>query len=178
MVLGLLNNVRVTVARPPAAEGWNFYVRKFNTIKAGEPEALLTDKNASFAISLLRILVKGCVNLVITGEQASGKTTLLKALVGFIDGRYSVLWWLVHMVNRPPDCAICTKASAVCGSLISPHMVTSVSVFLNSDRISLNCNSPCSCMVRDWMGGKCIRDLERCICIINLFPGGCAGKMP
>ena len=90
MVLGLLNNVRVTVARPPAAEGWNFYVRKFNTIKAGEPEALLTDKNASFAISLLRILVKGCVNLVITGEQASGKTTLLKALVGFIDGRYSI----------------------------------------------------------------------------------------
>lgn len=90
MVLGLLNNVRVTVARPPAAEGWNFYVRKFNTIKADEPAKLLTDKNASYAVSLLRILVKGCVNLVITGEQASGKTTLLKAMVSFIDGRFSI----------------------------------------------------------------------------------------
>jgi len=36
MVMGLQNNVRVTVARPPAAEGWNFYVRKFNTISARE----------------------------------------------------------------------------------------------------------------------------------------------
>lgn len=90
MVLGLQNNVRVTVARPPAAEGWNFYVRKFNTISAGEVGELLTDQNAAFAVSLLRILVRGCVNLVITGEQASGKTTLLKALVRFIDGRYSI----------------------------------------------------------------------------------------
>lgn len=90
MVLGLQNNVRVTLARPPAAEGWNFYVRKFNTISAGELTELLTDENAKLAISLLRILVKGCVNLVITGEQASGKTTLLKALVRFIDGKYSI----------------------------------------------------------------------------------------
>lgn len=90
MVLGLQNNVRATVARPPAAEGWNFYVRKFNTISAKEVKELLTDQNAEFAVSLLRILVRGCVNLVITGEQASGKTTLLKALVRFIDGRYSI----------------------------------------------------------------------------------------
>lgn len=90
MVLGLENNVRVTLARPPAAEGWNFYVRKFNTVSARSLEELLTDENAKLVISLLRILVKGCVNLVITGEQASGKTTLLKTLVGFIDGRYSI----------------------------------------------------------------------------------------
>ncbi len=90
MVLGLENDARVTLARPPAAEGWNFYVRKFNTVSAGELKELLTDKNADLAISLLRILVKGCANLVITGEQASGKTTLLKTLVGFIDGRYSI----------------------------------------------------------------------------------------
>lgn len=90
MVLGLQNNVRVTLARPPAAEGWNFYVRKFNTISAGQLGELLTDENAELVISLLRILVKGCANLVITGEQASGKTTLLKALVRFIDGKYSI----------------------------------------------------------------------------------------
>lgn len=90
MVLGLENNVRVMLARPPAAEGWNFYVRKFNTISARKLTELLTDENAQLAISLLRILVKGCVNLVITGEQASGKTTLLKALVRFIDGKYSI----------------------------------------------------------------------------------------
>lgn len=90
MVLGLQNNARVTVARPPAAEGWNFYVRKFNTICAKELRELLTDENAELVISLLRMLVRGCVNLVITGEQASGKTTLLKALIRFIDGKYSI----------------------------------------------------------------------------------------
>lgn len=90
MVLGLQNNARVTVARPPAAEGWNFYVRKFNTISARELTELLTDENAQLVISLLRMLVRGCVNLVITGEQASGKTTLLKALVRFIDGKFSI----------------------------------------------------------------------------------------
>lgn len=90
MVSGLLNNARVTVARPPAAEGWNFYVRKFNTVSARDLNELLTDQNAGLVISLLRMLVRGCVNLVITGEQASGKTTLLKALIRFIDGRYSI----------------------------------------------------------------------------------------
>ncbi|MDE6872874.1 MAG: Flp pilus assembly complex ATPase component TadA [Lachnospiraceae bacterium] len=90
MVLSLQNDARVTLARPPAAEGWNFYVRKFNTVSARELGELLTDENAVLAVSLLRMLVKGCMNLVVTGEQASGKTTLLKALVRFIDGKYSI----------------------------------------------------------------------------------------
>lgn len=90
LVTGLLNNSRVVVTRPPVSEGWTFYVRKFNTAAAQKMEELLTDKNASLVISLLRILVKGCQNLVITGEQASGKTTLLKSMVRFIDKKYSI----------------------------------------------------------------------------------------
>lgn len=90
IVASLQNNSRVVAARPPVSEGWSFYVRKFNTSAAHRIEELITDENAEFTVSLLRLLVKGCRNLVITGEQASGKTTLLKSLVRFIDRRYSI----------------------------------------------------------------------------------------
>lgn len=90
LVTGLRNNARVVVTRPPVSEGWTFYVRKFNTSPPGNLEGLLSGKAVSLVISMLRMLVGGCQNLVITGEQASGKTTLLKRLVGFIDKGYSI----------------------------------------------------------------------------------------
>ncbi|MDE7299319.1 MAG: Flp pilus assembly complex ATPase component TadA [Lachnospiraceae bacterium] len=90
LVTGLQNNMRVVVTRPPASEGWTFYVRKFSTAPVGSMEELLTDEHSELAVSLLRTLVRGCRNIVITGEQASGKTTLLKRLVGFIDPNCSI----------------------------------------------------------------------------------------
>ena len=90
LVAGLQNNMRVVVTRPPASEGWAFYVRKFNTAPVGSIGELLTDHHSELAVSLLRTLVKGCRNIVITGEQASGKTTLLKSLVDFIDPDCSI----------------------------------------------------------------------------------------
>lgn len=90
LITGLRNDTRVVVMRPPASERWCFYVRKFNSICSCRPEELLTDLNYEMAVDLLRLLVCGCQNLIITGEQASGKTTLLKCMVGFIDKRLSI----------------------------------------------------------------------------------------
>lgn len=90
LVTSLQNNMRVVVTRPPASEGWAFYVRKFSTAPIGSIDELFTDHNSGLAVSLLRMLVKGGRNIVITGEQASGKTTLLKNLVGFIDPDCSI----------------------------------------------------------------------------------------
>ena len=90
LVTGLRNNTRVVITRPPVAENWTFYVRKFGNAEYKQTEELLTDENAEYAVSILKMLVCGCQNFVITGEQASGKTTLLKSLVRYIDPRYSI----------------------------------------------------------------------------------------
>ncbi len=76
---------RVIVVRPPFAENWAFFVRKFDSIKKVNMEALITDKGSHIPIETVKWLIKGCQVTAITGEQGCGKTTLLKALVEFIN---------------------------------------------------------------------------------------------
>ncbi len=90
IVTNLKSNARVVAVRPPVSDGWVFYVRKFRSVVPGRMEELLTGEGSEAVISLLRLMVCGGLNLVITGEQASGKTTLLKGLVGFIPKEYSI----------------------------------------------------------------------------------------
>ncbi|BFH13578.1 Flp pilus assembly complex ATPase component TadA [Paenibacillus melissococcoides] len=71
---------RVVVLRPPFAESWCFFIRKFDTSRVTLPQ-LITDKNAELPIALLTYLMKGARVTAVTGAQGSGKTTLLMALV-------------------------------------------------------------------------------------------------
>ncbi|MBN3527464.1 ATPase, T2SS/T4P/T4SS family [Paenibacillus apiarius] len=71
---------RVVVLRPPFAESWAFFVRKFD-MEAISLDQLITDSNADIPITLLQYLMKGGRVTAITGAQGSGKTTLLMALV-------------------------------------------------------------------------------------------------
>ncbi len=71
---------RVVVLRPPFAESWCFFIRKFDTSRVALPQ-LITDKNADLPIALLTFLMKGARVTAVTGAQGSGKTTLLMALV-------------------------------------------------------------------------------------------------
>ncbi|MCM3339920.1 Flp pilus assembly complex ATPase component TadA [Paenibacillus sp. MER TA 81-3] len=71
---------RVVVLRPPFAESWAFFVRKFDT-EFISLEQLITDRNADIPVTLLQYLMKGARVTSITGAQGSGKTTLLMALV-------------------------------------------------------------------------------------------------
>lgn len=90
LIREMLNKSRVVVARPPFAENWVFFIRKFDGLVYREPEDLLTDKNSSLPLELLKWLIKGEQVLAVTGPQGSGKTTLLMSLVSFIPEAYTL----------------------------------------------------------------------------------------
>lgn len=81
---------RVIVVRPPFAESWAFFVRKFDSIKKARVEQLITDDNNQLVINTMKWLIKGCQVVGITGSQGSGKTTLLMALVQYINETYTL----------------------------------------------------------------------------------------
>ncbi len=81
---------RVIVVRPPFAESWAFFIRKFDSIRKAKVEELITDENYALAIETMKWLMKGCQVIGITGSQGSGKTTLLMSLVQYINESYTL----------------------------------------------------------------------------------------
>lgn len=80
---------RVVVVRPPFAESWAFFVRKFDIPNASLGQ-LITGNNADLPITLLQFLMKGSRITAVTGAQGSGKTTLLMAMVKHIYASYTL----------------------------------------------------------------------------------------
>ncbi len=81
---------RIVVVRPKLGENWAFFIRKLNSIEDISIENLLTDEDAEIPIKVMNWLVKGCCTIAVTGKQFSGKTTLLKSLVEFINPQYNI----------------------------------------------------------------------------------------
>ncbi len=71
---------RVVVVRPSFSETWAFFVRKFDVQRATLEQIVLFEGKED-AIELLRYLVKGARIVSLTGEQGSGKTTMLMAMI-------------------------------------------------------------------------------------------------
>ena len=86
----LKNGSRIVAARPPVSDGWVFYVRKFKSSDARKIETLLVHKNSEIVIEILELITKGEMNFCISGPMGGGKTTLLKALVGFMNPGYTI----------------------------------------------------------------------------------------
>jgi pilus assembly protein CpaF len=84
MVNDMADGSRVVVVRPKMSESWAFFVRKFD-VRMAELEELIRDENAELAIQMLQFLVKGARVTGVTGQQGTGKTTLLMAMVRHID---------------------------------------------------------------------------------------------
>ncbi|WP_223066248.1 ATPase, T2SS/T4P/T4SS family [Paenibacillus caui] len=80
---------RVVVVRPPFAESWAFFVRKFD-VKNATLEQLITGEGAELVIGLLQFLMKGSRITAITGSQGAGKTTLLMAMIKHIYASYTL----------------------------------------------------------------------------------------
>lgn len=90
MVNDMKDGSRVFACRPPFAESWAFFVRKFDSTEEKRPEDLLVGEGAAEVIQALTYFVSGGLHLAITGAQGSGKTTLLKAMVRFISPKYNL----------------------------------------------------------------------------------------
>jgi pilus assembly protein CpaF len=86
----LQNGSRVVVTRPKLTSGWAFFVRKFDSVRAQDIKALIRDKNNDLVIQFVIWMVKGLLNIIISGDQNSGKTTFLKCLFQYMDQRYEI----------------------------------------------------------------------------------------
>lgn len=80
---------RIVVVRPPFAESWAFFVRKFD-VQNATLEQLIRGDQSAMVIEMLVYLMKGARITSITGAQGSGKTTLLMALVKHIYASYTL----------------------------------------------------------------------------------------
>lgn len=81
---------RVVVARPPFCESWVFFVRKFDTASGKRLEELIVDPGNEKIIGCLKWLIKGCRVIAVTGQQGTGKTTLLMSLIQFINPAFTL----------------------------------------------------------------------------------------
>lgn len=93
LVNTMYDKSRVLALRPPAAEYWAvFFVRKFSLSNVCLKN--LIEKpyvhQADLAINLLQFLMMGQVTCGVTGRQGSGKTTLMTALIEYIDPKYTI----------------------------------------------------------------------------------------
>lgn len=92
LVNTMFDKSRVLALRPPAAEYWAVFVRKFSLSDVSLKNLIEKPyvNNANLAIRLLQFLMMGQVTCGVTGRQGSGKTTLMTALIEFIDPKYTL----------------------------------------------------------------------------------------
>jgi Flp pilus assembly CpaF family ATPase len=69
---------RVTVSRPPFTDSWAGLVRKFDTVPKSSLDELIDDEELK---NLVNEIIRTRKSIAVTGETASGKTTLLRALL-------------------------------------------------------------------------------------------------
>lgn len=90
VVATMKDGSRIVVVRPPFADSYAFLARKFDSAPSIAPEDLLKDKGHETIIIMLKWLIKSCRNIAITGDQGTGKTTMLKSLIRFIREDYTI----------------------------------------------------------------------------------------
>lgn len=75
---------RIVVVRPPFCESWAFFARKFDSTPSIAPEDLFRDKGAEYVIKMIKWIIMGRRNSMLTGDQGTGKTTTLKSILRFV----------------------------------------------------------------------------------------------
>lgn len=95
IIASMKNGNRVTVSIPPFADSWNAVIRKFDSVPSIEPDKLLTDKGNQIPITIAKWMVKTYTNIIVSGDQGTGKTTFGKSILRF--SAYTDLWRVYEM---------------------------------------------------------------------------------
>ena len=90
VVATMKDGSRIVVVRPPFADSYAFLARKFDSAPSIAPTDLLKDPFSEIPILMMKWLIKGSQNIAITGDQGTGKTTMLKSLIRFIREDYTL----------------------------------------------------------------------------------------
>lgn len=90
VVSTMKNGSRIVVMRPPFANTYAFFARKFDSTPSIAPQDLIKGNNNIIPLTLVKWLIKGQRNIGITGAQGTGKSTMLKSLIRFIDSSFSL----------------------------------------------------------------------------------------
>lgn len=80
----MIGGSRIVVVRPPMASSWAFFARKFDSVSSIAPEKLLRDPDSILPIIMMKWLIRGYQNMVISGAMGTGKTTFLKSMIRFL----------------------------------------------------------------------------------------------
>ena len=75
---------RIVVARPPFCDSWVFFARKFDSTPSIAPKDLFKDPGNEYIITMMKWIIRGYRNTIITGSQGTGKTTTLKSVLRFV----------------------------------------------------------------------------------------------
>lgn len=86
----LYDQSRVVVVRPKLSSHWAFFIRKFDSTQFMTMDHLIADKGKEVVIELIKWAVKGYLNIILSGDQNSGKTTALKTMIQYYDQRYPI----------------------------------------------------------------------------------------
>ena len=92
LVNTMYDKSRILALRPPASEYWAIFVRKFNLDNV-TPEFLIIKeytKKGDLCVKLIEYLMRGQITCAVTGRQGSGKTTMMSAIIRYIDPRYTI----------------------------------------------------------------------------------------
>ncbi len=81
---------RVVAFRPPFADSYGFTMRKFDSAPSVAPWELVKDEDNFIPLVIIMWGIKALLNTIISGQQATGKTTFLKSAAKWIPPQYNL----------------------------------------------------------------------------------------
>lgn len=90
VITTMRNGSRVLAVRGPMANSYAAFIRKFDSAPSIAPEQLFKDTGAEDMIMIMKWFIRGELNIAVTGQMGTGKTTTLKSFVKFIPQDYTI----------------------------------------------------------------------------------------